>query len=190
MTPFVLLAAIKALPWRLIGYGVAFGAFALLFWRVNVWHDAFRHLEATEKALATITAEAQQCADREGVAALAYAEAARAAETTAAADRITATRIEHELTTKLADADRAGRDLARRLRDHQARRCRVALSAATGSAVELAGTAGEPGDGAMVERATAEHFAACSRDAERLAGWQGWWREVSDNRAAANPSTR
>jgi hypothetical protein len=183
------LAAAKAflvgLPWRIIGAVALVVAVAIAGQRVSTWRESHHALKATEKALATRTAELAQCSDALAVSALAYAEAAGKAESIAAADRETRQRVENELQTNLAAADARGRDLARRLRDYQARRCSRPVPAASGPAVELAGAAGEPGDGEAVERAAAEHFAACSRDAERLAGWQGWWREVSGNREAA-----
>lgn len=184
MIPLVWPAAIKALPWRAIGAATVVAVVAFAGWRVSVWHDAYKRLQATEKALATRTAEAQQCADREAVAALAYADAARQAESVAAADKATAERIQRELQINLAAADRTGRDLARRLRDYQARRCGSAVPAAAGASVELTGTAGEPSVGSVVERATAEHFAACAKDAERLSGWQQWWTKVKAGRKA------
>lgn len=49
MIPFVLPAAI---PWRLIGIVAAAGAALLLFWRVNVWHEAYGELKATQARLA------------------------------------------------------------------------------------------------------------------------------------------
>lgn len=45
------LVALKAVPWRLIGYGLALGAFVLLFWRINVWHTAYGELRATQERL-------------------------------------------------------------------------------------------------------------------------------------------
>ena len=45
------LVALKAVPWRLIGYGLALGAFVLLFWRINVWHTAYGELRSTQERL-------------------------------------------------------------------------------------------------------------------------------------------
>ena len=47
----IVLPALKAIPWRLIGYGVALGAFVLLFWRINVWHTAYGELRSTQERL-------------------------------------------------------------------------------------------------------------------------------------------
>lgn len=83
------LAALKALPWRLIGYGVAVAAVLALGWRVHAWREAYKALpgveaelaaeracepaSACEKRLATLALEAEQRA------AAAAAEATRAA---------------------------------------------------------------------------------------------------------------
>lgn len=183
------LAAAKAflvgLPWRAIGAVALVVAVAIAGQRVSTWRESHHALKATEKALATRTAELAQCSDSLAVSALAYAEAAGKAESIAAADRETRQRVENELQINLAAADARGRDLARRLRDYQARRCSSPVPAAAGPAVELAGAAGEPGRDGAVEGAVADLMSACAADAERLAGWQGWWREVSGNREAA-----
>lgn len=47
----IVLPALKAIPWRLIGYGLALGAFVLLFWRINVWHTAYGELRSTQERL-------------------------------------------------------------------------------------------------------------------------------------------
>ena len=79
----IVLPALKAIPWRLIGYGLALGAFVLLFWRINVWHTAYGELRSTQERL-----EAEQgcepgsmCAAR--VAAAEVAQAARNQEAVA-----------------------------------------------------------------------------------------------------------
>ena len=87
-------------------------------------------------------------------------------------------RIEHDLQPKIAAADANARSLARRLREYAGRR---PVSTAPGPAAEPAEAPGEPGDGDPVERATEQHFAACARDSERLAAWQEWYRELSNN---------
>ena len=160
-------------------------AVALVAWagnRVTVWHDSHVRLEATEKALAKSAAELSQCTASATAAALAYAQAAQLAETTAAADRVTAERIERDTQNRLAAADARGRDLARRLHDDEARRCSGAVPTAAGPAAEPAATAGEPGNGDTVGDAIAAHLAACARDAERLSNWQWWWEGVTANR--------
>ena len=87
-------------------------------------------------------------------------------------------RIEHDLQPKIAAADANARSLARRLREYASR---SPVSTAPGPAAEPAEAPGEPGDGDPVERATEQHFAACARDSERLAAWQEWYRELSNN---------
>ena len=180
MIPFAVPAVLKTIPWRLVGAVALVVAVAVMGWRVSVWHDSHRKLKATEKALETRTAEAQQCAARELVAAQAYREAAGKAKAREAEDRATAERIEHDLQTKLADADARGRDLARRLRHASRAACAGsgAVPGAAAAAGQPAQPAGEPGDGDAVEIATAEHLSACERDATRLAGWQEWWAGV------------
>jgi hypothetical protein len=54
MIPFILPAALKAIPWRLVGYGVAVGAILLLGWRVHAWHEAYK---AYPKVVAALKAE-------------------------------------------------------------------------------------------------------------------------------------
>ena len=68
---------LAAIPWRLIGYGSAVAAVALMGWRVSVWHESHGKLQAAENAL-----EAErEC--REGtVCAKRAAELTQKAETT------------------------------------------------------------------------------------------------------------
>ena len=156
---------------------------ALMGWRVSVWHDAYRALQATEKALERSKAELDQCTADAVIAEQAYTAAAEEAERIAEQDRATAQRIEHELQTRMAAADAGARDLARRLRDHQVSAGRCAVPGAAGTTVELVAAGGEPPDGGTVEQAAGDHFAACARDAERLDGWRSWWAEVARARA-------
>ena len=183
MIPFVIPAALKALPWRLIGAACLTAAVAFAGSRVSAWHEGYLRAEASERSLATRTTELQQCTYSQTAAALAYAGAVRRAETVAADDAATATRIERELQTNLAAADARSRDLSRRLQDYRARRCRVTLSAAAGAAAEPAPPAAQSGDGDAVDRATADHLAACALDAEELAGWLSWWESVKRPRS-------
>lgn len=192
LLPGAWLAVLKSLPWRLIGYAVAA---ALVVWAaltVNGWRLDSRALEATQKALETATADRDRYAAREASARQALREAAGKAAEKEAADKATAERIEHELQTKLAAADTRGRDLARRL--SIAARAACPGGGAVPGAADPAGqpgqAAGEPGDGEAIERATAEHLAACGRDAERLAGWQAWWGEVSSGRLISEAGSR
>jgi hypothetical protein len=179
MIPLVLPAALKALPWRLIGAVALVVAVALMGWLVSAWRAAYHSLQATEKLLETTRTEARQCAASEAIARQVYAESQRKAAETAARDKATAERIERELTQTLAAADARGRDLARRLRDYQARACPQPVPAAADPAGGADGPTGEPGDGDAIERATAAHLSACERDSTRLAGWQEWWAGVS-----------
>ena len=151
---------------------------ALMGWRVSAWHDAYRSLQATEKALERTRAELDICTSDAAVAEQAYTDAAEQAETIAAEQRAAAQRVEHELQSRLAAADAGARDLARRLRDYQTRPSRCPVPSGSGAAGELAGAAGEPADGQGVDAAAEAHFVACARDAERLAGWQQWWAKV------------
>lgn len=174
------------LPWRLVGAVAVVICISLMGWRVSAWHDAYRTLEAvqdraraTQEALATRTAEAEQCAGREAVAQQALRAAAVATESRAAEDRAIAERIEHDLQTRLAAADARGRDLARRLRDAAACPGAGAVPGATDPAGQPASAAGEPGSAHGIAEATAALAAACAHDSERLAGWIAWWLAVS-----------
>jgi hypothetical protein len=51
--PWLALSALKRLPWKLIGYGVAALAVALLVWRVLSWRADAQKLPVAVKALAT-----------------------------------------------------------------------------------------------------------------------------------------
>lgn len=99
-----------------------------------------------------------------------YADRARAAEAATQALRAAHAKreeVERDLESKLGDADRRGRELARRLRHPPA--CPVpAPSAAPGAADGAAGESGDEG------AALADHLAACERDAERLEELQRW----------------
>ena len=191
MTSFLLslipgpwLAVLKGLPWRAIGAVALVVVVALMGWRVSVWREGWQALQATQKALATSKAEVARYAAREASAWQALREAEGKAKAKEAIDRATAERIENELQTKLAAADARGRDLARRLLDATRKTCPGlgAVPGPAGTAGQSAQAAGEPGDGEAIERATAAHLTACERDAERLAGWQAWWAEVSAGR--------
>lgn len=179
------LVALKAVPWRLIGYGVALGAVVVLFWRINTWHDGYQRLEATERALATRTAEAQQCADRAAAAQESHVKAAVEAESIATRDRATARRIESELQTRLADTESRGRDLARRLQNSRACPGAGGVPPATDSTGQPASASGEPAGADRVGEATAALIQACDRDSLRLGGWIEWWAGVSEGRGAS-----
>ena len=175
---------------RAIAAAVVVALIAWLGWQVSEWRSAYVDLQAvedrlraTEEALATRTAEAEACSDRERIAQQAWAEAAGKAAAQAAADRATAERVERELQDKLAAADGRARDLARRLLD--ATRAGAGGGALSGAAVASAQPAragGEPGSDGGIEQATAEVMRACAADATRLDGWRVWWGEVSAGR--------
>ena len=100
-----------------------------------------------------------------------YAERAKAAEAATAALRAETAKhqeVERGLTDKLDDADRRGRDLARRLRTQA---CPVP-GAAHDTAAPVDGAPGEPSDAGEVDAALASHLAACERDAARFAELQ------------------
>ena len=61
------LAAVSALPWRLIGVVAGLAAVAVLGWRVHAWHEAYKALPAVEKALKAEKecAENSECRARE-----------------------------------------------------------------------------------------------------------------------------
>jgi len=183
------LPVLPPIPWRLVGAVALVVVVALAGWRVTAWRAGYLEaeelrdaLERTEKALASRTAEAEQCAARERVSQQAWQDAAAAAESKAAQDRNTARRIENELSTRLADADRRGRELARRLSDAAARACPGAVPAAAPAPGVAHDPAGEPAGAGAVGEATAALIGACDRDAARLEGWQRWWAGVSGSK--------
>ena len=102
-----------------------------------------------------------------------HADRARAAEAATEALRAANAKregVERDLETRLGDADRRGRELARRLRHPPA--CPVPGPGI--APVPADGAAGESGDEGAVDAALAAHLAACERDAERLGGLQRW----------------
>jgi hypothetical protein len=100
-----------------------------------------------------------------------HLERAKAAEAAREAEALIYARhqeVERGLTDKLDDADRRGRDLARRLRTQA---CPVP-GAAHDTAAAADGAAGEPGNARAIDEAFIDHLEACERDAERLAELQ------------------
>lgn len=168
--------------WLEVALGLAaVASVALLCWRIGVWHDAYGTLQATEKSLATRTEKLRQCQADVTAAQAQYDEAALLAESVAVQDREQSQRIEHVLQERLYMADATGRDLARRLYNYQARAGGGAVCTAAGSTGEPAGAGTQSRDGEAIERATADHFAACADDAVELDGWQQWWGAVKAN---------
>jgi hypothetical protein len=101
-----------------------------------------------------------------------YLERAKAAEAAREAEALIYARhqeVERGLTDKLDDADRRGRELARRLRDARAA---FGVPAACPGAAAADGAPGEPGDARAIDEAFIAHLGACERDAERLAELQ------------------
>ena len=99
-----------------------------------------------------------------------HADRARAAEAATEALRAAHAKreeVERDLESRLGDADRRGRELARRLRHPPA--CPVPGPSV--APVPADGAAGVPGDEGA---ALADHLAACERDAERLGELQRW----------------
>lgn len=102
-----------------------------------------------------------------------HADRARAAEAATEALRAADAKreeVERDLEAKLGDADRRGRELARRLRHPQA----CPLPAPAGTPAPADGPAGESGDAGETGAALAAHLGACERDATRLAELQRW----------------
>jgi hypothetical protein len=100
-----------------------------------------------------------------------HLERAKSAEAAREAEALIYARhqeVERGLTDKLDDADRRGRDLARRLRTQA---CPVP-GAAHDTAAPVDGAAGEPSDAGGIGEALADHLAACERDAARFAELQ------------------
>ena len=153
-------------------------AVGLAVWRVTSWRAGYLEREAAVASRDAALEELQGYKAASSAAAIAYTDALRTAQEVDARNRQIAEDHEHALQTRLASADATGRGLAERLRQYQVRRCGSAVPAAAGAPAEPPGAAGEPADGDEVDRRTAEHLAACSRDAERLAGWQRWWGQV------------
>lgn len=160
-----------ALPWVVLA-AVLLGGY---------WWQARWHYSRGEAAGA---AEVQQAWDRDAAERQAALEAYRQAVAAREAEQA---RIAQEQETALREqvqiADARGRDLARRLRDYEARERARRLSEAAAAAAGGAGAARIPEDSGdartAVEQALEEHLAACARDAERLSGWQNWWARVA-----------
>lgn len=106
-------------------------------------------------------------------------KAAAAARAREARDRQIAQEEQRALQARLAAADAGARDLAGRLRHYQARPSGCAVPGAPDPAPGADSAGGEQVHRGEVEAATAEHFAACARDAERLDRWNAWWGGVS-----------
>ena len=102
-----------------------------------------------------------------------HADRARAAEAATEALRAAHAKreeVERDLEAKLGDADRRGRELARRLRHPQA----CPLPAPAGTPAPADDAPGVPGDPGETGAALAAHLGACERDATRLAELQRW----------------
>mgnify|MGYP003423837005 FL=1 len=106
-------------------------------------------------------------------------KAAAAARDREARDRRIAQEEQRALQARLTAADAGARDLAGRLRHYQARPSGCAVSGSPDPSAGTDSAGGEQGNRGEVDAATAEHFAACARDAERLDRWNAWWAGVS-----------
>lgn len=108
----------------------------------------------------------------------AYEAAAANAAKTEADQRRAAEEIENGLREQIQTADAGARDLARRLRDWQARARGCALPGTAPTAGQPDRPGGSADNDATVERLVEDTYAACSRDAARLDAWQKWAADV------------
>jgi hypothetical protein len=161
MPPFLLKFLFKFWPHLIVVALLAGGAWALHHHGVKAGRAEVQIQWAAAIAKATVEAVKKEEADAEH-----------------------AKKLQDELVKKdglLAAATADGRSLAERLRNAQARAC---LPPAAGPAGGLGSAPGEPADGlpaqSAVDAAVEDHFAACARDAERLLGFQQWWKAVSE----------
>ena len=103
-------------------------------------------------------------------AAEAATEALRASDAAYRAEVARRNEVERGLQAKLADSDRRGAALARRLRSQS-----CPLPAPSGSPAPVPDDpTGVPGDEGAIGEALAAHLAACERDATRLAELQAY----------------
>ena len=126
----------------------------------------YAHKRGYEAGAAAVTAAWGQDRAR---AAEAATEALRASEAAYRAEVARRDEVERGLQAKLADSDRRGAALARRLRPQA-----CPLPAPSGATPVPDDPAGVPGDEGAVREALAAHLAACERDATRLAELQAY----------------
>lgn len=159
---------------------------ALLFVGLALWAYGHSRYRAGEAAGAEQVRTLWN-ADREAQARAVEAQAASVAKQIEH-DRLAAEEVERGLREKIASADAAARDLARRLRDAKARPCSGSLPATPANPGQPTGSGGiTPGDGTAeqaayekaVDDATADYFGACGRDAARVDGWEQWAKSVA-----------
>lgn len=168
----IVLPALKAIPWRLIGYGMVLGAFVLLFWRINVWHTAYGELRSTQERL-----EAEQgcepgsmCAAR--VAAAEVAQAARNQEAVAGYEKEIADLRNRPVPTRVVRLCRPANP--GNVPDARAARAADGAGAGTGVVSESAG----PDIGADLYGLAKE----ADEIAARLRALQDWNRSLSGSR--------
>jgi hypothetical protein len=179
LLPAPWLAALKLVPWRLIGFIAAAIVATWLWVTVMHWRD-------DSHALPKVKAEVTQLRAEKAAQKVAYDAAVKEAARITAANEKVAREVENGLREKISAGDAAGRSLSQRLRDYQASlsRCR-ALPAAAGDAGQPAGTSGVPGRDEEVERLSDGAWAACSRDSVRLDAIEAWRAGL----ASATPAT-
>lgn len=182
LVPTAWLEVAKKLPWRLIGYAVAAIVVVWLVLLVNSWRVDSNRLEATENALARRTEKLGQCTADAQARQDAFTAAALRAKSIEAEDRKAAEEVKRELKAKLAAADAGSRDLGRRLRDYEKRRCGGTVSLAATAVGGTESTGGEPGGTSEVDRRTDEYHAACDRDAARLDSLNELMDRAEENR--------
>lgn len=162
------------LVWFLKNWKVVLGAVLLISFIAWFSHARYTAGEEAGRAAVQKLWDAEAAAQREQ--ALAAIEQAALLESEQA--RI-AKEIQNGLQTKLNLATANARSLSERLRRYQTRPCPTAVPQTTGPTALADSTAGVTADSGAVGEATDAHFAACARDAERLAGWQVWYNNLT-----------
>lgn len=137
------------------------------------WYYGHTRYEAGQRAV-----QALWDADK-AVAAQTVIERARQNEQKRLADEAVARKVQDDLQDRITAGDARNRDLARRLHDYEARRCGGTVPGAAGAAAGTDAAGRESGSDQGIGAAVAAVTEACRHDAERLTGWQEWWRGVS-----------
>lgn len=171
-------------PWVLAGTALVVLAIGAGLWAVR--SAGYRAGDADGRAAVQALWDAERRLQQQQLD-----DARRAAADREARDRRIAQEHQDALQARADTADRNARDLARRLRDYQARPCPAGdpvpgpADAATGADPAPGGAGGDAAARGRIDAAVADVMAACARDAERLAGWQRWWTDVSRDQPAA-----
>lgn len=116
------------------------------------------------------------------VATQALLAAASRADDIRRADAAISEQVQHDLQTRALAADARNADLIRRLRDYEKRACDRAVSYPTSPPAGTTPAGPESGGDSGIGAAVGDVTGACRHDADRLAGWQAWWRGVEANR--------